>query len=173
MECAFVDMQGFVSNKKFHLKEICVLTKNTIFHDFVKPPFPKSQLNRKDKKQAEWLTNEYHGLEWDTGYITRQELINTIAPILKGKILLVKGLQKKQWMEDLMTNIVCINMEDIGCKLKLSEEVVWPKRFVCMKHKRPHWSHCARNNAVLMKTWFYTQSEYSHTVKSMNHSQDT
>lgn len=168
MECAFVDFQGFsFNNNSFSVKEICILTKNIKFHEFVKPPFPFNRLIDYDKKQAEWLETNYHGLSWDAGYITLQELKNTISPILKGKILLVKGSEKVKWLKDMLKNenIICVDMEDIECELKLSEPQV--QRHSCPKHKNVQHSHCARNNAAMLKYWFYTHSVYSNTVRSL------
>lgn len=168
MECAFVDLQGFSFNKNsFAVKEICILTKNIKFHEFVKPPFPFSELIDCRKRQVEWLEKNYHGLNWDAGYITLQELKYTISPIVKGKILLVKGYEKVKWMQNILNdeNIVCINMEDINCDLKLSEPHI--QSVSCSKHNNVHHSHCARNNAAMLKYWFYTHSVYSKTVKSL------
>lgn len=168
MECAFIDLQGFVYNSNtFNIKEICVLTKNTKFHEFVKPPFPSTDLKENDKKHAEWLEENHHGLNWDTGYITLQELKNTISPIVKGKILFVKGSSKVKWLKDILCdeNILCINIEDIDCKFKLNKDYL-ENQFSCKKHKYPN-SHCARTNAGLLKKWFYSQSVYSNRVKNL------
>lgn len=167
MECAFVDLQGFFfDDNSFSVKEICIFTKNIKFHEFVKPPFPFNTLSDRHKKQAEWLEENYHGLNWNAGYITLQELKNTISPIIKGKILLVKGCQKVKWLNDIVgdQNIICINMEDISCDFKLSEPQI--QNVTCSKHNVQH-SHCARNNAALLKKWFYTHSVYSNTVKRL------
>lgn len=168
MECAFVDMQGFFYNENtFAVKEICILTKNIKFHEFVKPPFRFNELSDSYKKQALWLEEKYHGLSWNDGYITLQELKNTIPPIIKGKILLVKGIEKVGWMKELLSdqNIICINMEDINCGLKLAEPQIL--NFSCTKHKHVERSHCARNNAAMLKKWFYTHSVYSNAMKKI------
>lgn len=100
MECEFVDTQGFVFNKNtFSVKEICIFTKNIKFHEFVKPPFPFNELISHHQKQAEWLEENYHGLNWNAGYIDLQELKKTISPIVKGKILLVKGCEKERYIK--------------------------------------------------------------------------
>lgn len=159
MEFAFADFQGFLyNNNVFHFKEICILTKNIKFHEFVKPPLPFYNLTAFYRKQAQWLEEEFHGLNWDTGYITQQELINTILPILKFKIVFLKGANKIKWMDEILQDksIICINIEDIGCDLKLSKKNVDDQSVrVCAKHKHAH-SCCARVNALLLKKWFFT-----------------
>lgn len=159
MDFAFIDLQGFLYNHKNSLlvKEICILTKNIKFHEFVKSPFPFNKLNYHFKKQAKWLEDYHHGLNWDMGYITLQELRTTISPILNGKILFVKGANKVKWMEDILDDkkIICINMEDINCDLSLNKWETTINQFSCEKHKNLS-SHCARSNATLLKKWFYS-----------------
>lgn len=169
MECAFVDMQGFVlNNSSFSVKEICIFTKNIKFHEFVKPPFPFNELLSLQQKQAEWLEENYHGLNWNAGYITVQELKNTISPIVRGNVLLVKGCEKVKWLKDILDdeNIICINMEDLECDLKLSG-LQMEGQIPCSKHKHVQHSHCARNNAAMLKKWFYTHSVYSNSVRNL------
>lgn len=166
MELAFIDLQGFLygDNSTFAIKEICIFTKNIKLHEFVKPPFSFNELKGHFKKQAEWLEEYHHGLNWNTGYITLQELQITISPILKGKILLVKGCNKVKWMKDILEDqqIICINVEDINCELQLNKEIR-QSQFACKKHKYSN-SHCARSNAALIKNWFYS---HSNKVKSI------
>lgn len=164
MECVFVDIQGFpFNNNSFSVKEICIITKN--YYDFVKPPVPFCELTEKQRELADWLEKNYHGLNWNAGYINLQELRNTVSSIISGKILLVKGREKVKWMKDILNdqNIICINMEDINCDLKLSAPQVESPS--CSKHE--HHLHCARNNAAMLKRWFYTHSVYSNNVRRL------
>lgn len=157
MECAFVDLQGFLYNNDcFHVKEICILTKNIKFHEFVKPPIPFSELTFSCQKQVSWLAESYHGLNWNAGYVSSQEMRNTILPILKKKIVFLKGLNKVKWMKEILQDetIICINLEDVGCELKLSEQSIQVQS-ACAKHKHAH-SCCARNNASLLKKWYFS-----------------
>lgn len=154
MEFAFADFQGFYyNNNVFHVKEICILTKNMKFHEFVKPPIPFSELIDHYKKVAEWLEENHHGLNWNVGYIDIHEVEKTILPILKGKIVFVKGANKVKWMKQILqdTSILCINIEEIGCDFKLSKQ---DEQSACAKHKHVH-SCCARNNAGSLKKWFF------------------
>lgn len=54
MDFAIVDLQGFNYNETnaFAVKEICILTKNIKFHEFVKPPIPFENLAKEYKKQV-------------------------------------------------------------------------------------------------------------------------
>lgn len=90
---ALVDIQGFKSNtNRFVVKEIAIITRNITFHDVIKStPSTFSELDVAHKKQVRWLTHNFHGLKWDWGFITLQELRDQIGPILSGKIIYVKG----------------------------------------------------------------------------------
>lgn len=158
MDFAFIDLQGFIYNYKnvFAVKEICILTKNIRFHEFVKPPIPFTELSDHFKKQAKWLEKYHHGLSWNMGYITFHELRETILPILDGKILFVKGANKVKWMKYILDNqqIICINVEDLSCDLQLNKQIIHDE-FTCTKHKFVN-SRCAKSNAALLKKWFYS-----------------
>lgn len=161
MEFAIVDLQGFIYNGDFVVKEICILTKNLKFHEIVKSPFPFTNLTSKCKQEVKWLENNYHGLRWNHGYITQNELQKTIAPILKNKIIIVKGLNKIKWVQEILKQQVnvCINVEDMGCIMKLSEpfsneriEQGIENIKCCNKHKFET-NHCALRNALLIRRW--------------------
>lgn len=65
-------------------------------------------------------------------------------------------MKKKDILSD--QNIICINMEDLNCDLKLSEPHI-DGQVSCSKHKHVQTSRCARNNAAMLKQWFYTHSD--------------
>lgn len=88
---AVVDFQGFKDNfDRFVVKEFAMITKNMKFHDIITSP-TNVTLDEEHLKQAKWLTENYHGLGWESGYIGLKELRNTLQPILNGKVIYVKG----------------------------------------------------------------------------------
>lgn len=126
MDFAIIDFQGFKdeSTNRFIVKEFCLLTENIKFLDFMKSPFAFELLNENSQKTAKWLTKNYHGIKWDDGYISVSKLRETISPILKNKIIYVKGEEKIQWLRDIMNDsekrtLYIVNMEIIGCDLAL------------------------------------------------------
>lgn len=158
MEIAIVDLQGFIHNEDFVIKEICILTKKKNIHEIVKSPFPFTSLSDKYKQQVKWLENNYHGLRWNQGYITQEELHDTIAPILNNKFIFVKGLNKIKWLREILSQQmnIYINVEDMGCDMKLSkpfseEEIENIK--CCKNHKFENNNHCALQNALLIEQW--------------------
>lgn len=151
---AIVDIQGFKYRDLFIVKEFCLETVNLKFHDVIKSPL--FTLNKKTKQKFNWLTINYHGFDWNDGFITLKELRNIVSPILKDSIVYVKGEEKVKWIKQIMNNhdFTCVNIEDLGCDLCLQKKKCpWP----CYKHihaKNPTSAHCAFENVKLLKKWY-------------------
>lgn len=156
---AFIDVQGFkIKSNTFIVKEIAVITHNSTFHDVIKSPFPFKNLDDEDKKQAVWLTKNYHGFNWNSGSISMTELRRILISIFKktDKIY-VKGQEKVQWLHSILdcktfsSNI--INIEQIGCEIKLKKNIrneIYAN--VCKKHSN-HF-HCALRNVLDLSDWY-------------------
>lgn len=158
MEIAIVDLQGFIHNDVFVIKEICILTKNNRIHEIVKSPYPLTSLSAKYKQQVKWLENHYHGLKWNQGYITQKDLYNTITPILNNKFIIVKGLNKIKWMREILSQQIniYINAEDMGCNIRLSKPFSKQEteNIQCCKNHKFENNNCALQNALLIKQWY-------------------
>lgn len=161
MDFAIVDLQGFKNNfNHFIVKEIAVLTKNIKFHDVIKSSCEFNELNASAKKSVEWLIKFHHRIAWDDGYITADELQKTLAPVLKNKIVYVKGKEKKAWLLHIMSpmeNLLIKDMEELGCNLNLSNRNQIPEEstMTCARHKKMLEAHvCALRNAVKLKLWY-------------------
>lgn len=162
MDFVFVDLQGFKNQfNDFIVKEIYILSKNFKFHEIIKSPHSYEILSTSEKIQVNWLRDNYHGLSWNDGYITVSELQNTIIPILRGKIILVKGLEKVSWLKSICrgAEMRIINLENTGCNLQLHKafDEMEGNEKVCSRHKKikSNIAHCAVKNVWMMKKWFY------------------
>lgn len=103
MEYAIVDLQGFKDDfNNFIVKELCFLTQNIKFTDTIKCPYEFDSLSQRSQNIARWLINNYHGIQWDSGYINIKELRAAILPILKNKIIYVKGEEKVEWLRKIL-----------------------------------------------------------------------
>lgn len=156
MEYIFLDMQGFKDNiNEFVLKEIYILSKNLRFHDIVKSYLEFSSLEKFQQLESIWLTKNYHGLDWNSGYISIDQARATMEPIVDGKIVLLKGVEKIKWLKTIIPNssYFCINIEDLGCNIKISN--VFATRKICKKHNSEYSKfHCAKENVWCIKKWF-------------------
>lgn len=182
MEYAIVDLQGFKDDfNNFIVKELCFLTQNIKFTDTIKCPYEFDSLSQRSQSITRWLINNYHGIQWDSGYISIKELRAAILPILKNKIIYVKGEEKVEWLRKILNekNLLIVNMEMIGCDLTLhidnsledknrckdSENEknaavdVEKKEFDvrCHYHRsKPLTFNCSLNNVVKLKKWYVT-----------------
>lgn len=183
MDFAIVDIQGFKDNdNNFIVKEFALFTKNIQFHDIIKSSSCAfDTLNFSSKQSVEWLKHFHHGLDWDDGYITVDELRQTIEPILKNKLVYVKGLEKIEWLHQLMayessslkTKLLIVNAEDLGCNLNFntwrnkknkndhvsSEQQQRQSTSVkCSKHRKMTEKKfcCALQNAINLKLWYFS-----------------
>lgn len=158
-----LDVQGFKdNNNRFIVKEIYIETKNLQFHDIIKSPsIIEKNLDRKHKKQSNWLTKNYHGFAWTDGYITLGELRQTLFSIFNDKSMqiYVKGEEKIKWVKQIMGNeaLNCKNVENEYYDVQPEER---EKCWACKKHKHIKESnkiHCALENVKILKKWFMRQ----------------
>lgn len=154
-EWVFVDIQGYKVNKnRFMCKEFCLISGNETFHAIVKSWYPYKKLLSHYKRQIDWLTNYFHGLQYDCGELHINELTNIVYPKLVDKIIIVKGFQKIAWMKYIFRkhgDINCRNIENLNYEpSELTNEVYT----VCDFHNaRYNWSkcHCAMSNALKLE----------------------
>lgn len=165
---AFVDFQGFKDNSnRFIVKEFALITKNIKFHDIIKSPAAIT-LDEGHQKQAKWLRENYHGIDWDSGNICLTELRKTIHPLLTNKVVYLKGAEKVKWYQHIIgpnnTNNQIINMESIGCTINLNETDIRNKYFACnnhpyLKNKKNPKCHCAIENVLILNDWFFREQK--------------
>lgn len=165
MDWAIVDIQGFKDNKnRFIVKEFYLETKNLKFHDIIKSPVGRleSILNKKRRNEVKWLTQHYHGIKWDDGYITLKELRNTISFHLNNVKIYVKGEEKLVWIKQIMNNynLMCFNLEKFDCNINLCDHKIQKDYWPCKKHihvtntNNNNSVQCAITNVKVLKKWF-------------------
>ncbi|KYN29289.1 hypothetical protein ALC57_01278 [Trachymyrmex cornetzi] len=101
----FVDLQGFIVNKKFIVKEVAVLKQGTVLtHYIFTSPVPWKFLTRSDRSCASWLSAYHHGLRWEDGMIPYSEAkrLITAAVFEDDAIVYVKGREKRTWLWNLL-----------------------------------------------------------------------
>lgn len=159
MTYAFADIQGFKDNSnEFILKEIAVITTNSSFHDVIKSPYSIEILDKGHKRDAEWLTGHYHGIKWDDGTTSMTKLRQIIKPMLRQKIIYVKGEEKVGWMRlilgDKRNRIQIINLECMGCCVKPHEFDALTDSYknICKRHPKHY--HCALRNVLKICKWY-------------------
>lgn len=155
----YIDLQGFLTIKgKFIVKEICLLDiDDNMFHEIIKSPNIFEKMPHFYRKQAVWLKNFFHGLSFEDGDISLSQMVDLIYPKLEGKTVIVKGVQKIQWLKRIFKmrgDINCLNIEDLvdNETMKQSIDQVDDSES-CTNHKHLLCGvcHCARKTVKRIK----------------------
>lgn len=103
-----LDIQGFkVENNKFIVKEMAAFNGHKISHYVFKSPFPKRHLPPDLEKQATWLTNNYHCIDWNEGYTPFHNFSNIVRSLTaREEIIYVKGKEKADYISEYSLNSV-------------------------------------------------------------------
>lgn len=155
----FVDIQGFKISR-YHLmcKEFCLVDGDFIYHKLVKSYYKIDKMAGYYRRQANWLTNNFHKIRYDCGDIHINELKKIVYPQIQNKTILVKGAQKICWLERIFGDcgpIQCENVEeldDFDLTLKNSEPYN-----LCDYHEQVHGifgGPCALATALMLKDLF-------------------
>lgn len=162
-EVAFIDIQGFkVFNNNFILKEVYIhiVAGDLNYHALIDSPFQFHQLNKIEKRQINWLTKNYHGIRWDEGDIALSQFLDDMKAVLRGKIIIFKGVAKLKWLQIFFGSISIkeyINIEDLNCNFRLSE--ISENVDMCDYHKstKKHNFVCAFRNVMNLRRWYFEE----------------
>lgn len=157
----FIDVQGFRTKScykhnyiRFICKEFCMIDGDDRFHAIVKSPYSFNKIPSYYQRQVGWLTRNFHGLTYDCGDTSINEVVKNTYPKIKDKIVLVKGSEKIQWLQYIYrkTGVInCENIEDIDFDLSLENPVLYE---ICNYHNDIYgWCECrcALSNAIKIR----------------------
>lgn len=155
-EFVYVDIQGFkMPGNRLMCKEFCLLDdRDYVFHAFVKSTTNFKRLPSFYKRQAIWLMNNHHKIDYYIGDVDPFALCDQMFPKMQNKIVLVKGLEKVGWLKEMFHDygeIECldINSLDFDGPLKQAEPYN-----VCDYHNHVfNWTKgpCAMSTALLVR----------------------
>lgn len=151
MNAIIVDVQGFKSDEnEFILKEIAIHSNSHILTFLIKPPCPFYDLTKTERRKVCWIERN-RGIHWNEGYIPYSNHKYIIQKILQGKIIFVKGVEKRLWLMQLLENSTIYNLEDKDCPslLKLHEKYAEKKVYSCYYHS----NICALKNVLYLSKW--------------------
>lgn len=147
----FVDMQGFRGgNNQFIAKEIAVLYSENKFHHFIlTPPVSFNQLPPPQQVQARWLQHNHHGLYWDGGDVSYEE-VKFFLNTLRNYSIYVKGEEKRKWLENMLeSNVIVRNLEELNCPNLETLSKLYKNTLRCYYHAY-HKGSCALQNTLLL-----------------------
>lgn len=107
-------------NNKLVLKEFAVFYPD--FHESgvrvatFAPPYEKEWLPHEVIAQNNFITNNFHGLEWNDGEHAFKDMSNILWSMThKLSLLYVKGTEKSKILQTLLPHLQVVNIEDLGC----------------------------------------------------------
>ena len=151
-----IDVQGFKkAYNEFVFKELAVVplgedVQPTVY--LFGPPHDWNFLAARYKCENNWLTRNYHGINWQDGEIPYEEFEEILKSSVRGASkIYVKGLEKQKWLQNIISR-VC-NIEDLDCP---SLTKLHGAKDIPCSHHNLHIcknSNCAVINAIALKRW--------------------
>jgi len=174
-----IEIQGFRNvDKKFIPKEVAVVAINAkiIGHWIMMPPCPFSELPERVRRENNWLSRNYHGIEWFDGEANPKYFALQLREITRqARYIYTRGQEKARYLSELLSRNV-YNLEGISPPFnELSDG----------KEGGQHCTHhgfrakakflCALRNAYKLKHWLVQNSgtsSYESSVLDENCSDD-
>jgi hypothetical protein len=151
-----VDLQGFKRPfNDFTLKELAVIAVDQEAQPstlLFKPPYVWEELPVRYKSENAWVERNLHGLSWNSGDIPYKDIKLILSTLLhKVQKIYVKGLEKKNWLLNILQDVQIDDLLDFGCpSLETLNKV--SKTINCTHHSIPS-SNCSANNVKLLRDW--------------------
>jgi hypothetical protein len=138
-----IDFEGYKINKKFIIKEFCLinLVSSEISNFFVKSPILEYN------NQSIWVYKNIHHIGLNYGNTSIKEILNLIN---KHKIIFVKGHEKSIILKSIFKELNFINIELLGCpKYKELTSINCSYE----SHNSLNFKHCALKKALFFRNW--------------------
>lgn len=155
-----LDMQCFKDNVNcFIITEVSAVdikTGTILFHHVVSPPYNCSLLSPEKQREASWLTDNFHGLDWYAGDISYTDAIDKIRNILNSPTtILMKGCEKMKYVNSLVAGYCkIIDISTMGCpSLDMLDRIYNSDSVRCNHHKYSH-HRCSLSNAINLRKWY-------------------
>jgi hypothetical protein len=141
-----VDVQGFNTSKNtFTPKELAVYDGSVVSHYIFKAPFAFNILHSEFKKQAAWLSNNHHCLDWNEGFTPLFMFPKIIQRLTRDvDSIFIKGQEKAAYIRKFVSKPVMEFQE---------QPALTPSRPSCFYHlKSP--CVCALSNVYYLYDTF-------------------
>lgn len=146
-----VDVQGFMTaDKTFTPKELAVYNGVAISHFVFKAPFNLRSLPQHLQRQAVWLMNNHHCINWSEGFTPSHLFPLILNRLLQpAHVVYVKGREKAQFIRQ-HTNKDVIELEE--------QPALSPTTPSCMYHSHST-CYCALSNVYQLYRLYIMESE--------------
>ena len=136
-------------------KEVALvaLKEDYIAHWIIVGSVPLKKLPGSVKRKNNWLTQNYHGLEFTDGDVTQKVLYKSLRSILKNaQKIYVRGEEKQKILNDLSMRET-INLENVELCPSF-EKLPWEEKYCICHAQKPSYTRyacAALNNAYRLK----------------------
>lgn len=156
MTTAIADFECILgSNNEYLIKELSVVDTDTYAtqHWIFKHATPTDE---KSRNVNAWLKKHRHSMQPQYGDVEIEELPR-ILNSLKFTDIFVKGLQKRDILQQYMPHVNVINMEDIGCPriTQLTTNSSYPS---CLFHMNLNPTYCSFYKMFMLRHWYINNS---------------
>lgn len=116
MTNVIVDVQFFRTQDKILTpKELACYDGSRIAHYLFKPPFGMDKLQPHLQKQAEWLIEHHHSIQWDQGFVSAHLCGPILCHLVKAaETIYVKGKEKADFVRNITSRKVIELPEEAG-----------------------------------------------------------
>ena len=156
MATYFIDIQGFIVNKEFVIKELCLMDASDPldpFHNVYKMNIPEVLIPIASRKYNETITTNHHLLKWDNGDVTFcPQCIWRSKINLPNSIVYVLDTENGLKMKTLKKHFPSMRLTSYNKSSTDLQEI--PKNISCI-WKEHHHRHCAYKRCLAMCLDFY------------------
>lgn len=141
-----IDIQGFLLQEGFLVKELAISDGKMLNHYIFKPNVPYNKLSSIDKRQIRWLEKNHHSLCYSDGYVNLSELSNILERFVSSdvEVIFTKGHQKAEVLRQHLDKPI-INLEYVNDIPKLI-----PTTTNCCMHHKNKLKNCSVYNVKLL-----------------------
>lgn len=161
MDQFILDFQGFKDHKnKYIVKEIAIISvsNDTIAHCLIKPPYELRKLAPNQQRSANYLTERYHGIFWNDGYIAFKQAVFLIRDLTENASkLFIKGRERAEFIQKL-TGKTTIDLDSLECpRVKDLPTVYCAPDCFYYRHSANYHSYfgaCSLRRVYKLKSWY-------------------
>ena len=171
-----IDIQGFRDSEgKFIPKEIAVVALDAaiIGHWITLPPCSFEELPESSRRENNWLSQNYHGIEWFDGEANPKFFVSQLRDITRwARCIFTRGHEKASYLRDLLSRNI-YNLEADSPAYKYLPDVdEYGHR--CTHHglRANAKFHCALRNAHKLKHWLNVPSSRNSGHASLSTNDD-
>ncbi|XP_036150639.1 uncharacterized protein LOC118648436 [Monomorium pharaonis] len=154
-----IDIQGFKDTEEsFFPKEVAVVSVNTAHcaHWIIAQPYSFTELSTRSKSQNNWLSKNFHGIEWFEGDTPYKNLCRHLRAVtqLTNRIF-TRGADKSAFIQRITSRNIINLEEEQECpsfhRLPQLEQTCLIHNIKSKTNNREY--TCALNNALRIRKW--------------------